>query len=396
MHDVTLHFGDLQRDWAKFPNAAWGMGFKLLMKYYDQEAPLSDDLEELEYIADAATDEDRRLLQMVLKRAFVHDPEAKVYRQRRADKELAAYQQRCDAAALSNVKKDAKRWPAKWPENIQELTLEQFLDQRSDYQDPITKRLRYSPARSRSAPLASVSEAPDSASAPLRPSKSPFPGNHSPTLPPSHSATFPDTPIVPPGDGTVSPPAVDSDESIPAQDEQSTSAQEQVPASAKKKKGGAALIMPDDWSEARRVTMQLWLDYKAERREGYKAKGFAALCTTLAGLDDKALATHVATSMTNNWAGLFPDSAARHLSPPGLFPGARKKEEGGGNALIQGRGTVERPPPCSEWRWFAKTKLGLTIPEHMHWHQVPINRREEILGAHEKEFGLGGALASHE
>ena len=369
MHDVTLHFGDLQRDWAKFPNAAWGMALKLIMRYYDQEKPLPDDLDELEYVADVATEDDRRLLSMVLKRAFVHDPSAKVYRQKRCDQELLAYQSRRDAAALSNVKKEARRNPAKWPENIQELTLETFLAHRSTFQDPITWKLRYAPQRLRSAPFCSVSEVLDTETEPFDPSKQPFLGNLSPSLPPSLSPSLPDTPIAPKGAEMAEPSAEDFEpETDPGEQMPNTLAQHEVAGSAKKKKGAAGeLAMPADWSEARRETMQRWLDYKAERGSRYKPQGWQALCSTLAGLPDKALAECVTASMANNWAGLFPD---RISSPPSGISPAKK----------EGAAVASTAPAAPEgWQQGWVGSYG-DIPCPEAWHLLSAAQKADVRG----------------
>lgn len=306
MHDFTLHIGDLFKDWSKFNNPAWGIGLKLIARYYENEGPLTADREELEYIADVATDDDRRALDLILRRVFVLDAEAGVYRQKRCDKEIIRYRYRCDAAGLSNLKKEAKRNPQGWPANIQQLTLEQFLAHRSVYQCPDTQRLRYlppgsvsAPLRSASTPPGSVSEDGASVSAPFDGQKPPFSGDQPPSLPASQPPSLPtDSPQVPKGTGVSSSVSesngADGDqeplgellgETIPARSDQ--------PAKPKKKKGGAAregsVEMPESWSDARRGIVGAWLGHRLSLGKLITPDQFAALIVSTEALSDGQL-----------------------------------------------------------------------------------------------------------
>lgn len=312
MHDVSLHFGDLIRDWSKFNNRAWGIGLKLLAHYYHNEKPLPDDMEELEYLTDVADEDDRSALRTVLKRAFKHDPEARVYRQTRADKELIKYRARCDAAALSNVKKEAKRDPKKWPPDIQDLTLEQFLENRDRFQCPDTHRLRWLPSGVRPAPFDSETE-PDgteteisnSETAPFHPSKPPFSGT---TFPLSHSPSFPpsqEPPKAPKGvDGEFSEPASlfgdDHDPKVNAP-------------SGKKKKGRAAgggVEMPESWSDVRRATVAEWFAHRLRLGAHITPDQFADLCAITSALTDAQLQACVDDAVRRGHRNLQPGKFA--------------------------------------------------------------------------------------
>lgn len=155
MFDITLHIGDLVKDWSKFNNREWGIGLRLLFEYYDKEQPLSTDMEELEYLAEVHDEEDRAALRKILKRVFVLDEEAKVYRQKRADKEISAYRVRCVGAVVSNLKKAAKNHPKYWPEWVKDITPEQFLAHREQFQCPHSGKLRFAGDGSDSLPFSS-------------------------------------------------------------------------------------------------------------------------------------------------------------------------------------------------------------------------------------------------
>ncbi|MCK9181098.1 MAG: hypothetical protein PHQ88_08915 [Bacteroides sp.] len=55
--------------------------------------------------------------------------------------------------------------------------------------------------------------------------------------------------------------------------------------------------------------VEVWLQYKKERRESYKKTGFKAFCKKLLQYSDSNLETAkqiVEKSMASNWAGIFP------------------------------------------------------------------------------------------
>lgn len=58
--------------------------------------------------------------------------------------------------------------------------------------------------------------------------------------------------------------------------------------------------------ESRRVLLQRWLDYKAERRETYKPTGFTSLMRKWETTSNEDFEAIIEQSISNNYAGLFP------------------------------------------------------------------------------------------
>ncbi len=72
-------------------------------------------------------------------------------------------------------------------------------------------------------------------------------------------------------------------------------------------------------SEARKATFQEWMQYKAEKRQGYKPTGLKALIKEHASMTDQQLATAVQHSMSKNYNGIFaPNAPANQPALPGL------------------------------------------------------------------------------
>lgn len=144
MHLIPLHIGDFSQATERFKPVHMGIFLRLLMEYYKSEKPLSDDTAELEWISGAESKSDKDALQLVLRRCFVHFPDEKTYRQKRADRELEAFR----VAGLQ--KRHAilcRHWDSVNP-GVRKPTLEEFSKEPSLYYDEATGRIRQLYARS--------------------------------------------------------------------------------------------------------------------------------------------------------------------------------------------------------------------------------------------------------
>jgi len=149
--------------------------------------------------------------------------------------------------------------------------------------------------------------------------------------------------------------------SKPAEEDSSLSDAARTPAPAKKKEGGGAvgtgrakarttypepewpLDLPSDYREP----LRSWWEYKRERREGYKPKGWEALVRQQQRFPVAQVRASVEASMANNWAGLFTEKAPSPADV-GYGFGRQKKEKGGGAAAPrQVQGVME---PTWDWR----------------------------------------------
>ena len=61
------------------------------------------------------------------------------------------------------------------------------------------------------------------------------------------------------------------------------------------------------WSERKRKALDLWLQFKKEKRQGYKPTGIATFIKTHDDWDDLRFEKAVEYSISNNWQGLFED-----------------------------------------------------------------------------------------
>ena len=114
-------------------------------------------------------------------------------------------------------------------------------------------------------------------------------------------------------------------------------------------KGGDDLAFPEDWSEARKTTMQRWLDYKTECRKRYKSSSWVMLIEKLSILPDEALNDCVNDSITQGWQGLFPERWT--LPPPtgeGPKAGNGQKKEG---AAPDTRLFEKKKVPAADFPW---------------------------------------------
>lgn len=72
-------------------------------------------------------------------------------------------------------------------------------------------------------------------------------------------------------------------------------------------KGLIKWLLDPDFIES----LQLWFDYKHERKEGYMDKGLAALFGKISKFTKQEVMTAIEESMSSNWAGLFPKSNSK-------------------------------------------------------------------------------------
>ena len=321
MHDVTLHFGDIIKSWATFSPLETGIAFKLMLRYYDKEGPLPNDDELLQDAIGCTHGEDRKskaereaqiqALHKVLRLKYTLVNGAWIHR--RTDTEIRRYRHRCRINAYNNLQKIAKNKPD-WilP------SFDDFAEHFEHYYDTDLKRFQNLSKSSQSNP---TGEPPPTESAPKvsesetigvpKTPNSGTPTSHFP-LPTSH---FPysqeDTPIVPKGD--VSPEFDDPESS----GEPTTL--DPPPAPRKKKKGPRLriedLTFHDECTPQRRQAITDWVAYKAERGQGYVARGYAALLTTLSSYSDTQVIAAIRQAMANGWAGIFPDKIELQQGP---------------------------------------------------------------------------------
>ncbi|WP_395735240.1 DUF1376 domain-containing protein [Prosthecobacter sp.] len=91
MHIIPLNIGDFTQATQRFKPVHLGIFLTLLMEYYKSETPLTDDRDELAFLAGASSPAERSALDLVLKYCFVHDAERKIFIQKRVEKEIAAF-----------------------------------------------------------------------------------------------------------------------------------------------------------------------------------------------------------------------------------------------------------------------------------------------------------------
>lgn len=143
MHLIPLHIGDLSQATERFKPVHMGLYLRLLMEYYKSEKPLTDDPTELEWISGAEAKAEKDALKMVLRRCFVHFPDQKVYRQKRADREIEVFR-------LAGIQKRhailCRHWDSVNPGH-QKPTLEEFTSDPNKYYDETTGRIRKAYAR---------------------------------------------------------------------------------------------------------------------------------------------------------------------------------------------------------------------------------------------------------
>lgn len=71
---------------------------------------------------------------------------------------------------------------------------------------------------------------------------------------------------------------------------------------------------PEEWTAERRDSLMTWLHYKSQRKEFYVEDGLRALITKLSKFSDYVVEKAIENSMSNNYAGLFPDKIPDHAN----------------------------------------------------------------------------------
>jgi len=100
---------------------------------------------------------------------------------------------------------------------------------------------------------------------------------------------------------------------------------------------------PEDLPQGYRDALLPWWDHKRERREGYKATGWAALVARERQFPVTQVRASVEASMANNWAGLFTDKVPT-AADVGYGFGRQKKGGGAGfRQVFEGMGEFEVP-----------------------------------------------------
>jgi hypothetical protein len=115
------------------------------------------------------------------------------------------------------------------------------------------------------------------------------------------------------------PGGTSAESSIPEPDPgapSSDAAASKIPPGAKKKKGAAAAPeFPEGVGADYQHALGLWWHYKRERREGYKASGWAALLRQQLRFPPEQVLASVEASMAANWAGLFTEKCGGAVEP---------------------------------------------------------------------------------
>lgn len=299
MHDVTLHFGDIIKSWATFSLLETGIAWKLMLRYYDKEAPLPND-DELLFDAvgipadtddlkakgkaerDAAIAALRKVLR--LKYQLVDG----VWTHRRTDAEIRKYRHRCRINAYNNLQKIAKN------RNDWRLpSFEEFAERFDHYYDSDLKRFRNleksSPIIANGKPAQPERNPKISDSENVGTPEYPTPGSPTshfplPTSPLPYSQG--DTPVVPKGTDDVPIEPGIFDQTIPARSDQ--------PAKPQKKEGGAAsegvVEMPDEWSDIRRAKFGEWFAHRLSLGKFITPDQFASAIAGTSGLTDAQVA----------------------------------------------------------------------------------------------------------
>jgi len=70
---------------------------------------------------------------------------------------------------------------------------------------------------------------------------------------------------------------------------------------------------------AKREALELWLQYKKEKRQGYKPTGLAALIKKWEGHTAQQVVEAVGVAMANGWSGCFPEKVqVKHIPSQGV------------------------------------------------------------------------------
>lgn len=106
-------------------------------------------------------------------------------------------------------------------------------------------------------------------------------------------------------------------------DNDSDSKKESKKVSFKKETNIEQLFENLEISESRKSLLKEWLDYKAERKETYKPRGFKMLVKILSEYSDEIVKKSIEVSISSNWSGLFPEKIKQEpfkVQPQGYKP----------------------------------------------------------------------------
>jgi uncharacterized protein YdaU (DUF1376 family) len=95
----------------------------------------------------------------------------------------------------------------------------------------------------------------------------------------------------------------------------------------------------DEVSEAYRMPLRRWFEYKLEQRKGYLPIGWQALLTQQLRFSPEQVAASVEASMSNNWAGLFTEKITNPMSSSQGLSWQKKEKEAALADVPESRGT---------------------------------------------------------
>ena len=110
--------------------------------------------------------------------------------------------------------------------------------------------------------------------------------------------------------------------------------------------------MPEHWDESTKNAFGMWLKYKTERKDFYSDTGLTVLVEKLARFPNQTVVDAIENSISNNWAGLFPEKVVKLQAPqkPTLqqnsFNALKNQFEKNGYEL-----TEEIHPSLAEWKY---------------------------------------------
>lgn len=137
-----------------------------------------------------------------------------------------------------------------------------------------------------------------------------------------------------------------------------------------KKRGGPEF--PGDLPEGYRESLTEWWEYKRERREGYKSKGWEVLVRQQQRFPAKLVQASVEASMANNWAGLFTERVSEERS--GLGREGSEKKRGGAGAMIEVTGVVRETGAPVGWDGAVVALYGERVP----WAMLGEGQQAEV------------------
>lgn len=117
--------------------------------------------------------------------------------------------------------------------------------------------------------------------------------------------------------------SVSDNDSVNVNVNDSDSKKESKKVSFKKETNTDQLFENLEISESRKSLLKDWLDYKAERKETYKPRGFKMLVKILSEYNDEIVKKSIEASIASNWSGLFPEKIKQEpfkVQPVGYKP----------------------------------------------------------------------------